>query len=832
MKSVSCSLFRILALLLALSQSAHAAADYATPYVFSTLAGVSSIGDADGTGASARFYSPKGVATDSTGNVFIVDEGNHTIRKMTPAGVVSTFVGSPGVPGSADGTGAEARFDSPQSIVADATDNLYVTDTGNHTIRKITPAGVVTTLAGLAGVTGKIDGIGSLARFNRPLNLAVDATGNLYVTEAGNGTIRKISPFGNVSTFADRFSFPEKSDLSAQAPVSYGAIAIDTAGNVYVSTHVTTNYNLHAPNWEDNSVTYFGSVDLVPPTGIRTSLWQTSVVSYVNGRVNHAGVSALAVDSNGQLIAASGYRVVRYVPADHSLAPIAGDGLIGGSDGTAATAKFGFPLALSFARDGTLYVADTGNNVVRKLSPAGDVSTLAGLALERATGISDGTGSTARFNAPTGAAVDADGNVFVADASAHCIRKITPAGVVTTFAGAPGTAGSADGTGTAARFSRPTGVAIGAGGALFVTDGDNHTIRRITPTGETSTFAGSPGTAGYQDGQGSAALFWNPRGIAMDGMGYLYVTSASTVRRISPAGETTTLAGLNNEAGYVDDVGTSARFIAPSGVTVDASGNVYVTEAPFSPAIARIRKITPTGRVTTLAGAEQGYADGTLATARFHEPRAIGTDDRGNLYVADSYNQTIRKIWMTGDPAGTVTTLAGLADAPGGSDGTGRAARFFFPQGIAVDILGRLYVTSGTTVRKGERAIGPSFTTVPASQTVNAGSSTTFSVTATGTPAPTYQWHFNGTAISGATSSSLSLANVRASDAGDYTVVATNDLGSVTSAKATLTVNTPAPPPPPAPGGGGGGAPSWWALAALAGAGLARRLATASKRQS
>jgi hypothetical protein len=290
------------------------------------------------------------------------------------------------------------------------------------------------------------------------------------------------------------------------------------------------------------------------------------------------------------------------------------------------------------------------------------------------------------------------------------------------------------------------------------------------------------------------------------------VTSAGTVRKITLSGQTSTVAGLNSESGYVDANGTSARFSIPYGITVGPGGNVYVSEAPDGPAIARIRKITPTGDVTTVAGAEHGYADGGGTAARFHNPYGLAADSTGNLFVADGYNQAVRKV----TPQGAVSTVAGLADAPGSTDGLGRDARFYFPRGIAVDANGALYVTSSTTVRKGQLGTGPVITQQPQSQSVTSGGNVTFSVTAGGNPAPTYQWSQNGAALAGATGSSLTLSAVRTSDAGVIAVTVTNALGSTTSSNATLTVTTPTTPPPTgggsgsSGGGGGGGAPSLW----------------------
>src|SRR2546422_530108 len=204
---------------------------------FTTVAGAASPGSADGTGSAARFYLPFGVATDSSGNVYVADSNNHTIRKITPAGVVTTLAGLAGYSGSADGTGSAARFYNPYGVATDSSGNVYVADNNNHTIRKITPAGVVTTLAGLAGINGSADGTGSAARFNYPVGVATDSSGNVYVADTFNHTIRQITPAGVVTTLAGqigRAASGERAEISAGAE-SFKGEATDSSGNVYVA---------------------------------------------------------------------------------------------------------------------------------------------------------------------------------------------------------------------------------------------------------------------------------------------------------------------------------------------------------------------------------------------------------------------------------------------------------------------------------------------------------------------------------------------------------------------------------------------------------------------
>ncbi len=313
-------------------------------------------GYADGTGTEAQFSNPFGLAVASDGMIYVADQYNFSIRKITPAGVVTTWAGSPTTPGPADGTGTAAQFTYPCGITIASDGTVYVADTYNFKIRKITPAGVVTTLAG-SEAWGTADGTGTAAQFHYPIGIAVAADGMVYVSENGSSKIRKITPEGVVTTFA----------------------------------------------------------------------------------------------GNG----ASGY-----------------------TDGTGTAAQFNYPYALAIAPDGTLYVADTGNNRIRKITQGGVVTTFAG---DGTAGSADGTGTAAQLNQPQGLTVGPDGNIYVSDSNNSKIRKITPEGVVTTFAGS-GISGYADGTASTAQFGGPRGIGVAPDGTVYVVDGIR--IRKIENTPE------------------------------------------------------------------------------------------------------------------------------------------------------------------------------------------------------------------------------------------------------------------------------------------------------------------------------------------------------------
>jgi D-alanyl-D-alanine dipeptidase len=592
-------------------------------------------GNIDGTGAAARFNRAFALATDAAGNVYVADGGNSTIRKITPAGVVTTLAGTAGVRGFSDGTGAAARFIAPSGIATDTAGNVYVSDASySNTIRRITPPGVVTTLAGTAGAAGSADGTGAAARFNGPCGVATDTGGNVYVADYFNSTIRKITPAGVVTTLAGTAGAVGSADGTGAAASFNGpcGVATDTTGNVYVAD------------------SFNNTIRKITPAGVVTTLAGTA-------------------------------------------------GTVGSADGTGAAARLYYPTGVATDAIGNVYVADSKNSTIRKITPAGVVTTLAGTA--GAAGFADGVGAAASFRIPFGVATDTAGNVYVADYFNSTIRKITPAGVVTTLAGTEG-AGFADGIGAGARFSGPTGVATDWIGYVYVADASTNTIRRITPAGVVTTLAGTAWARGSADGTGVAARFSAPSGVATDRVGNVYVVDAGndTIRRINAAEVVTTLAGTAGAVGSADGTGAAARFNGPSGVATDWIGNLYVADSYNN----TIRKITPAGVVTTLAGTAgaMGSADGTAAGARFDYPTGVATDATGNVYVADSNNNTIRKI----TPDGVVTTLAGTAGAVGSADGTGAVARFNYPSGVATDLDGNVYVADAgnNTIRKITRA--------------------------------------------------------------------------------------------------------------------------------
>jgi DNA-binding beta-propeller fold protein YncE len=610
-------------------------------------------GHANGTGSAATFYSPAAVTSDSSGNIYVADQENQTIRVITPAGVVTTLAGTPGVQGSTNGTGAAALFNSPSELAVDASGNVYVADSGNNVIRMITPGGVVSTYAGTAGVSGSSNSPGAL--FNSPMGVAVyqpvvPGPVTLYVADSGNNTIRKISSSGQVTTVAGSPGVPGSNDGTGSAAqfAGPGSLIVDPAtGNIYVAD------------------TYNDTI-----RRITTGAVVTTIAGSVGGYGSNDGTGAaaqfleptsVALDAGAVhlYVSDTGNQTIRQITtAGDVVTTIAGSaGNVGAANGSGSAARFEFPTGVATDPSGNLYVADSVNYLIRKISmPAAAVTTLAGNIGGR--GYQDGAAAAARFNNPHYVATDPSGNIFVSDHYNNVIRMITHAGVVSTLAGTAGPGGFQDSPG--ALFNAPYGIATDASGNVYVADSGNNAIREIAmPGGTVTTIAG--GSAGSMDGTGNVAQFNEPYAVALNAAGDIYVAdfNNNTIRMIAPGGVVTTFAGSAGAAGSDDGSGATARFWGPRGVATDSSGNVYVADRNND----TVRMITPAGLVSTLAGTAGvvGFQDGTGGAAQFDWPNGPIVDASDNVYVADSVNHAIRKI----TPAGVVTTIAGAP--PGAS---------------------------------------------------------------------------------------------------------------------------------------------------------------------
>ena len=577
-----------------------------------------------------RFDSPSGVAVTSTGDRFVADTENHVIRKIDASGNVTTLAGKFGVPGSSDGTGANARFSRITAITAVGT-SLYLCD--NNAIRSISAAGAVVTVAGVSGLTGSTDNPvdNTNVRFSSPMGIASNGSTILFVADTGNHKIRRVSTVtgatatvagSGVSGFADntlataaRFNSPE-------------GVAFDEAFLFVADTGNHAIRKVAAPFSA-------GEVSTLAGTG-------------VPGYVDNAGGTSARFSSPRSLIsvgadlfvADTGNHAIRKVDTLNFgfTTTLAGGGVPGYVDNTSGTSvRFNGlkGIAVQAGVTSLFYAADTENHVVRQVTPGGAVNTVSGNPPRKGT--ADGSGAAARFSGPGGCALLGD-DLYVADTENHAIQKITPGGVVSTFAGLAGISGFTD---SPPRFNRPWGI-VALDNNLYVADTGNHTIRKITSAGVVSTVAGLAETSGITD---STPRFNGPQGIAALG-GDLYVadTGNHTVRKIaSPSGLNplvSLFAGSAGSSGFLDGQGDSARFASPDGLA--AVGSVLYVADPGNHAV---RRISATRSVTTFVGTPDAATtrNGDASLVLLNSPAGVA-GKAGTIYFTDTNENVVRRI--------------------------------------------------------------------------------------------------------------------------------------------------------------------------------------------
>jgi sugar lactone lactonase YvrE len=625
-------------------------------------------GHVDGVGVAARFKGPRALAADGSGNVYVADTGNCTIREIVVAtGQVTTLAGAPEKCSVADGTGTKAGFGAPGALTADGAGDLYVAD--GDTIRKVVVAtGEVTTLAGSAQTSCAVgDGTGAAAGFCGLTGLVVDTAGNLYASDTKSNTIRKVVvATGEVTTLAGSGS-PGSADgtgttASFDGP---GALAIDDAGNLYVADGIVGHGNLPIR-------------EVAIASGVVTTLGDIS--GFFGGAASSLDApGGLAVDGVGNLYAAAVGAIVKVIVATWEASELTSVPLA-----PSAYPPTGLIFGLVTDSPNSLYVADTRNDTIRQVAIAtGMVTTLAGS--DEALGGVDGTGAMATFNEPNALVGDLAGNLYVADTNNHTIRQVNiKTGVTTTLAGYLGVSGAADGRGAEARFDHPSGLAIDREGNLYIADTRNCTIRKmVIPSAVVTTLAGSPSLPGSADGTGVVARFNQPTGLALDDAGNLFVadTASFTIRRVVVAtGTVTTLAGTPGILGSADGQGSEATFLGPNGLAIDGAGGLYVADGGM------IRRVNvETSVVTTTAN-------------DFNENVAlagVAIDGAGDLFVADAGNNRIDHISIQ---TSLVMTLVG-APISDNADVLGPLpARLYSPKGLVIGSGGELFVTSPTAV--------------------------------------------------------------------------------------------------------------------------------------
>jgi uncharacterized protein (TIGR03437 family) len=607
-----------------------------------------------GLAVNAEFNDPFGLALDQNGNLFVADSLNNRIRVIDSTGVINTWVGN-GTTGSVGaygdgGPSTSASLNNPLGVAVDSFGQVYVADTGNNMIRKVTLSGTISTIAGngLPGYSGD-KSVAINAELNHPADLLFDTNYNLLIADTGNSLVRRITTDNVINIFAGNTTevgyYGDTLTADLIGLFEPYSIVLDAAGDLYI-------------------------------------------VERGDGRV----------------------RVVTYSTAITNT--MVGNGALGfsGDSGAANLAMLNQPTGIGIDSAGNLYIADSENCRIRKAASGGGTNAITTIAGNGGVSYSGdgGQATKAQLNTPQGVAADSSGNLYIADTANHAVRKVTAAGVISTLAGT-GTAGySGDGSAAAgAQLRGPQGVAVDSSGNVYIADTGNSRVRKVTSGGSISTYAGS-GTAGYGgDGAAASSAQLNtPLSLAADSAGNLYIADFgnNVVRKVSASGGAISTVAGNGIQGFGGDGGkaTAARLNGPQAVAVDSSGNLYIADSQNS----RIRVVTPDGTITTVAGTGiPGYSgDGRLAlSAQIANPAGLAVDSTGSVYITDS-SALVRKFYV----GGPIVSVAGNSTVGySGDGGVATLAQLDAPIGLAVNSKGVVYIAdSGNGAIRSLQATG------------------------------------------------------------------------------------------------------------------------------
>jgi sugar lactone lactonase YvrE len=657
---------------------------------------------------------PYALAFDSSGNLYIADRDGHCIRRIDAAGVITTVAGSAADGFGGDGGGAtEAALDSPESVAVDRHGNLYIADTGNHRIRRVDREGVITTIAG-SGELGAAGAGGPAveADLEYPRGVAIGMDDSIVVADTFHHGVLLVQRDGTISTVAGTGEHEGASDdggPATDAVVEFpDGLAVGRDGSIYVAEGCFVR-----------RVDSAGTITTIAGTDESGSLGDGGPA--VDAALVQPCGLALGQDGSLYIADAEDHRV-RKVDPDGVITTVAGTGEWGfsGDGGPAVEAELAWPRGVAVAPDGSVYIADTRNDRIRRVDESGTITTVAGRG-----GASFGAKRQAT-EAPVdaqGVAVSGDGSVYVADGP--CVQRIGSDGVITTVAGTGRRGYSGDGgQAVEAELDEPGGLALGPDRSLYIADYAGDVVRRVMPDGTISTFAGGgpddgsaepdSGTAtdpealwawyGGDGGPATEARFVGCRDVALDADGNLYIADSENIRthgvsfeshrirRVGTDGLITTFAGVG-ASGFSGDGGpaTEAKLDDATGVAVGPDGSVYIADQNNN----RIRRVDTDGVITTVAGTgREGYSgDGGPATkAALDSPEKVALDREGNLFIADRWNNRVRRVGRDG----VITTFAGSGEEGSSGDGGPATEARLTPVAVAVGPDAAVYVADSS----------------------------------------------------------------------------------------------------------------------------------------
>ncbi|OJJ17694.1 hypothetical protein BKI52_27925 [marine bacterium AO1-C] len=746
-------------------------------YIVKNFAG----GNPEGIPATeAALSTPRGVAKDASGNIYIAEIGSDRVRKVATDGTITTLAGI-GIQNSTGdgGLAINAALSNPTAVAIGPNGNVYIADQGNNRIRMVhVNTGIITTVAGGGSSLGD-GGLATAARLNGPEDIAFDSQGNLYIADKDHHRIRKVNASdGIISTVAG---------MGSSGYLGDGGLA--TAARLHRPTGVAfdQNDNLYIADFSNNAVRKVNASDGI----ISTVAGNGSFGNVTDGNLATSGglfeVRRITVDNNNDFYFSTGFSVRKVTVTT---------GIIG----TVSITSLNSPYAITFDSNGDFFVASQNNRYVLKVASAtGPTTIVAGNGLSSYAAGTRGDGgkaANALLASPRGMTRDAQGNLFLVNYDGHSVRKISATdSVITTLAGT-GTAGfSGDGgPGTSATLFQPTGIVVDATGNIYFSDANNHRIRKVATDGTITTVVGT-GSAGFSGdgGLATAAQLFAPRGLVFDASGNLYIADASNrrVRKVATNGIITTVAGTGS-SGFSGDGGaaTAATLNLPYGIAVDASGNLYIADRNEH----RVRKIDAvTGIISTVAGngGTTDNGDGGLATAaaiRF--PNGVAIDNGGNLYIASEGR--LRKVDAN---TGIISTIAGNSNNNSINE-DGSSVVFADLVGIALATNGEIFVTDERNHRVAqlipatELDVKLATNAIATGNTQNLGdvpfgtaTSLTFTIENNGTS----NLFLNNVAISGSDFSITQNPALTVAAGGSTTLTVTLDVNSVGAKSGTLT---------------------------------------------
>jgi trimeric autotransporter adhesin len=671
-------------------------ADLTPASIVSTFAGAAHTFNGDGKPAlNAPLSGFQQVQTDSNGNIIFADTGNHVVSRLNADGTLTVLAGN-GIAGFS-GEGGPARSASlryPSDAVMDKAGNLYIYDSENVRIRRVTPDGVISTYAG-TGVRGYAgDGGPAIqARIELDGKMAVDATGNLYFTDGVDFVVRRITPDGTIATYAGNGQPATAPNNGNNGPATkaslglvLGGLTIDTAGNLYVAEDFTNQ------------------IRKIEPDGTIVAFAGSGTLGFMDGPATSAQFDTpygLTVDASGNVFVADvNNGVVRKISQAGIVSTVAGTPVFSfsGDGGPALLATFRFPEGVTIGGDGNLYIEDTGNFRIRAVAADGTIRSVAGNGQFEST--PDGTpAASSSLVGPNFLSFDPSGRLLIADSGDYTVRRINSDGTIQTIAGT-GIEGAGDGY--VLTYGEPANQTLigtarqavaDAQGNIYVSDDYVSAVYKITPDGILNIFAGQVGV--YQFGgdniPATSSSFAEPEGLALDSSGNLYISDPgdNRIRKVATNGIITTFAGTGT-AGFSGDGGPAnqATLNVPQGIAFDSKGNLIIADGGNN----RLRMVTPDGNISTIAGngtAASSGNGGPATAAGLVDPFVVGTDAAGNIFLIETGGTTVRRI----SPDGTITLAAGNGQGGfGGDGGPAIQASFGDADGLAVDSTGNLYI--------------------------------------------------------------------------------------------------------------------------------------------